>query len=161
MDAHIMDCCICCDEITAATGQATLACSHTFHLGCVGQWLMKNSSCPMCRSETCAKEKIFVPEVEEEQIDFNYTTDSIVDEVPEFDADAHALWVMRETFMRLEDGLSIASVGSTPTLVAEKLWTWEAEFAGVSTVEQAWRRSMHQMATTCLTHSDERGYESC
>ena len=115
-----MECSICCDEIVAATGQVTLGCSHQFHLGCVGRWLLKSSTCPMCRGETCAKEKILADdemiefEEDEEEEDDNDEqeeddNDEQEEEIPEFDDAAHALWVMRKTFEMLDDGLSIAS----------------------------------------------------
>jgi len=110
-----MECSICCDEIVAATGQVTLGCSHQFHLGCVGRWLLKSSTCPMCRGETCAKEKILADdemiefEEEEEEDEEEEEEDNDEEEIPEFDDAAHALWVMRKTFEMLDDGLSIAS----------------------------------------------------
>ena len=107
-----MECSICCDEIVAATGQVTLGCSHQFHLGCVGRWLLKSSTCPMCRGETCAKEKILADDeyFEEEEEDEDEQEEEVdEEEIPEFDDAAHALWVMRKTFEMLDDGLSIAS----------------------------------------------------
>ena len=109
-----MECSICCDEIVAATGQVTLGCSHQFHLGCVGRWLLKSSTCPMCRGETCAKEKILADdemiEFEEDEEEGDNDEEEVDDEqIPEFDDAAHALWVMRKTFEMLDDGLSIAS----------------------------------------------------
>ena len=106
-----MECSICCDEIVAATGQVTLGCSHQFHLGCVGRWLLKSSTCPMCRGETCAKEKILTEDeyFEEEEGEEEEEDEVDEEEIPEFDDAAHALWVMRKTFEMLDDGLSIAS----------------------------------------------------
>ena len=162
-----MECSICCDDIKTETGQVTLACSHTFHLGCVGRWLMKSNTCPMCRGETCEQEKFHVEEEQEEEyeeeeyeIEFdNGGGESIVEEVPEFDAAVHALWVMRETFKMLEDGQSISSEGAAAP-APDMLWTWQEAYIDVGPVEQAWRRSMHQRAITNTTTGDERGYES-
>lgn len=54
-----MECSICTDLITAETGQATLACSHTFHLGCIGRWSTQGATnCPLCRAELGEKEVI-------------------------------------------------------------------------------------------------------
>jgi len=51
------ECCICLDEIVVATtGCVQLACSHTYHLGCISTWFQKNPSCPECRSAPTEKE---------------------------------------------------------------------------------------------------------
>lgn len=45
------DCSICFDIIDVKkTGQVDMSCSHKFHLKCIGTWLSKNSSCPLCRN---------------------------------------------------------------------------------------------------------------
>ena len=54
-----MECSICTDLITAETGQVTLACSHTFHLGCIGRWSTQGATnCPLCRANLGEKEII-------------------------------------------------------------------------------------------------------
>ncbi len=54
-----MECSICTDPITDQTGQVKLACSHTFHLGCIGRWMTRGASnCPMCRTDLGEKEVI-------------------------------------------------------------------------------------------------------
>lgn len=105
------ECSICYDTISAATGQVTLACSHVYHLGCVGKWLMEHASCPLCRAEPCDKEKIAVSAEDEED---DYSADDEEedwgddrDSIPEFDEEAHAFWVMRTTFERLEQEQTI------------------------------------------------------
>jgi len=58
-DMDCPDCSICTDPITAETGQVKLACSHTFHLACIGRWTTRGSStCPLCRTELGDKERI-------------------------------------------------------------------------------------------------------
>ena len=118
----------------------------------------------MCRGETCAQEKIQAPEEEFDEVfdEEEYEEgESIVEEVPEFDAAVHALWVMRETFKMLDDGQSIVSEGSAPPPPSDEIWTWESHLApGGGSAETVWRRSMHQMSTTNMTLGDERGYES-
>lgn len=70
-----MDCAICYDAITKATGKIDLSCSHTFHIRCLTSWFKSQSenylyqSCPCCRHE--ANEDEEVPMIEEtEQIRF-------------------------------------------------------------------------------------------
>ncbi len=54
-----MECSICTDLITDQTGQVKLACSHTFHLGCIARWMTRGASnCPMCRTDLGEKEVI-------------------------------------------------------------------------------------------------------
>ena len=51
------ECCICLDEIVVATtGCVQLACSHTYHLGCISTWFQNNPSCPECRHKAVEKE---------------------------------------------------------------------------------------------------------
>lgn len=47
-----MDCSICLEQATGQTGQATLSCGHTFHVGCIAGWLVADGpkSCPNCRN---------------------------------------------------------------------------------------------------------------
>ena len=40
-------CAICHEDDTVV--RHTLACNHTFHLHCIGKWLLNNRTCPMCR----------------------------------------------------------------------------------------------------------------
>jgi hypothetical protein len=166
-----MDCSICYESISAATGQVSLSCSHHFHLGCIGRWLLKSSSCPLCRGETCEKEKIVVESYEEsyEESEESGTTveldhgggepSTIELDVPEFDAAAHALWVMRETFKMLDDGESILSEGSAPSApsATDEQWSWEQYNDGI--VSQVRMRSM-QLGNHAWCHGSERGYDS-
>uniref|UniRef100_A0A6C0BJ93 RING-type domain-containing protein n=1 Tax=viral metagenome TaxID=1070528 RepID=A0A6C0BJ93_9ZZZZ len=146
-----MECSICCDEIVASTGQVTLGCSHQFHLGCVGRWLLKSSTCPMCRGETCSKEKILA---EDEMIDFEEEEEEDEEEeeeednIPEFDEAALALWTMRRTFEMLEEGQSIEVVAAAPLRAKED---------SVSHVH--FERSM-QASALIWRYAEERGYDS-
>jgi ankyrin repeat protein len=45
-----MDCSICFDAITEATGRTILGCKHEFHLKCVVTWLQMGAGCPYCRA---------------------------------------------------------------------------------------------------------------
>lgn len=49
-----MECIICSEDITAATGRTVLGCGHEFHAVCVARWFCRQegaSSCPCCRQE--------------------------------------------------------------------------------------------------------------
>lgn len=51
-------CPICHEAITKETGITTMSCSHSFHLKCIGTWILKSTSCPCCRSEISEHEKL-------------------------------------------------------------------------------------------------------
>lgn len=53
-----MECSICLNDITKTTGLVTLGCCHSFHLACIGRWVLKNESCPLCRQELGEQERI-------------------------------------------------------------------------------------------------------
>jgi NADH:ubiquinone oxidoreductase subunit F (NADH-binding) len=70
-----MECSICYSEINAGTGKVELSCSHSFHFSCLTKWFDKQrlkqscESCPLCRHETTAFEKMpdmLVEDTEEE-----------------------------------------------------------------------------------------------
>jgi hypothetical protein len=135
----ILECSICCDEIGCA--RATLSCNHTFHLGCIGRWILKNETCPMCRGEMEDKERIqedeeedeeeeeeeSVGDEEEEEDDMDGDDDRSVYwrrvgtgrwiiepstlKIPQYNEEEHALWVMRKTFEMVDDGASIEPQG--------------------------------------------------
>lgn len=111
------ECSICYDAISSATGQVTLACSHVYHLGCVGRWFQDHSSCPLCRAEPCEKERIVADEEEEEE---GEEEEEEEEEIPSFDEEAHAFWVMRTTFEKLERGEGIASEADPKHFVPSK-----------------------------------------
>lgn len=59
-----MECSICYNEITAATGKVELSCLHPFHFTCLTKWFDKqklsgsNENCPLCRHESTEFEKM-------------------------------------------------------------------------------------------------------
>lgn len=55
-----MDCSICHEAISATTGIATLSCSHSFHINCIGKWLISldAGTCPCCRKKMNALEDL-------------------------------------------------------------------------------------------------------
>ena len=56
---HEHDCPICFDPITAATGEVRMACTHSFHLGCIGTWLQEGGqTCPYCRTAVQETERL-------------------------------------------------------------------------------------------------------
>jgi Ring finger domain len=148
-----MECSICQDTIEASGGHVTLACQHHYHLGCIGRWLLKSETCPMCRQETSDKEKILKNDermswAEEEEEDEEDAFSEEDTDIPEFNEAAHALWVMRKTFEMLEDGQSIQSETSTRQVI-------DPEHDGIHIVRQRQRREgLHWLL------DDDRGYES-
>jgi hypothetical protein len=64
-----MECSICLNEITKATGLTTLACAHNFHIGCIGRWILKNESCPLCRHELAEHERIAEDDPDATEVD--------------------------------------------------------------------------------------------
>ena len=57
------DCSICLHTIAVSTtGCVEMSCSHKFHLKCIGTWLSKNSSCPLCRNTPSEMETLLKPE---------------------------------------------------------------------------------------------------
>ena len=69
-----MECSICFNAITAATGKVELSCSHPFHFSCLTKWFDKQNmqgceqNCPLCRHEANEFEKMPEP-VEDEEDD--------------------------------------------------------------------------------------------
>jgi len=140
-----MDCSICFDAINASTGSTTTSCGHTFHFRCLAHWSIQkiqaadHQNCPLCRHEMVESERLPEPaddeedeedeeysdrDEEDDQEDEEYLRFVIDNEeavrraaagIPEFDEAAHALWVMRTTFERLDDGESIDS-GEAPVI---------------------------------------------
>ena len=59
-----MDCSICCEAITDATGKIQLSCSHIYHVSCATKWFAEKASnglpetCPMCRHQISDLEEI-------------------------------------------------------------------------------------------------------
>lgn len=176
-----MECSICFDDMCGALGTATMTCGHQFHLGCVARWLLKTESCPLCRREATDKEKI-ADDQSEDSCSEDDEESVISDEegnwvrmgdgrwilsttlgslnIPEYDHDKHAFWVMRRTFELAEAGESIspaadpvaasASTVSIPNSFKRTEWRHEP---GLQTVQ--WR---HMETDSDL--ADERGYES-
>lgn len=125
-----MECSICFAAIEKSV--TTLSCGHHFHLGCIGRWILKNESCPLCRHEMEEHEKIAEDVEEDEEEDYESEYDSEEEEsdydeleevnvarvngrwreldeshkmfIPKFDPEAHAFWVLRTTFEKLESG---------------------------------------------------------
>ena len=77
-DMDVPECSICTNPITAETGRAQLACSHTFHLGCIGRWTTRgDTTCPLCRREVTPLERILAAdETPSEESDSDEPTDA-------------------------------------------------------------------------------------
>lgn len=116
-----------------------MACGHHFHIGCLGRWLLKNESCPYCRHEAVEHERIEDDASEDSDSlddESEYESDhdgewiragngrwiSVVRRqarlaelpIPEYDEEAHALWVWRTTMEQLEAGAEIAPMKVLP-----------------------------------------------
>jgi hypothetical protein len=63
------ECAICFDEVNEATGFTRLACSHSYHLGCIVKWLSKCANCPVCRRQTSTYESVPRNELVQEDLD--------------------------------------------------------------------------------------------
>jgi hypothetical protein len=86
-----MECSICFNAITSATGKVELSCSHPFHFSCLTTWFDKQKiqggceNCPLCRHEANEFEKMPAgPENEEDEEDDDETWDAD-DEEPTLD----------------------------------------------------------------------------
>ena len=80
-----MECSICFNAITSATGKVELSCSHPFHFSCLTTWFDKqnyqgmHANCPICRHEVNEFEKM--PEPEEEEDDESWEEEPTLDEL--------------------------------------------------------------------------------
>ena len=50
-EASKLTCPICIDDVAIGCHITRLPCSHRFHRDCIGKWLVKTRTCPLCRSE--------------------------------------------------------------------------------------------------------------
>jgi len=81
-----MECSICYNEITSATGKVELSCSHPFHFSCLTTWFDKqnyqgvHANCPICRHEANEFEKMPEPVDEDEEDEDDMMTDDEDDE---------------------------------------------------------------------------------
>ena len=117
-----MECSICLSDITALTGVYTTSCGHSFHFRCALTWFVNSEveNCPMCRHEMGENEKL--PEEPQEEYEEEEEEEEDSDcAIPEFDDEAHALWVFRKTFQMLEDNDSIVPDGYVVNHGAEDL----------------------------------------
>lgn len=68
-----MNCSICFEAITKASGSTTLSCEHTFHFRCIHTWFSKQvdqemtQSCPCCRDKGSTLDRCHEEEEEEEE----------------------------------------------------------------------------------------------
>jgi len=79
-----MDCAICCDAITAATGKSVMSCGHEFHMACLVKWLQKpdgTGNCPYCRAEPSEKERLVAPPADDSDDDDDDDDDDDEEEV--------------------------------------------------------------------------------
>ena len=138
------ECSVCLEEIALTTGSATMACGHCFHIGCLARWLTKNQSCPYCRHEANEHERINEDLEEDESTEYEEDSEEgdARDEdmgeqwvrvgtgrwitirqrqqrqeplaIPEYNEEAHALWVFRKTMEMLESGEELGAQKELP-----------------------------------------------
>lgn len=145
-----MECSICFDEITSSSGQVVLGCSHTYHLGCVSRWFLKETTCPLCRQETGEKEKILDVISESEEEDEEEEIEEEDDDIPEFNDAVHALWMMRKTFEMIDEGQSITAIPPRETII---------HFRGHESLDYV-LTTRSRRAGLIWRFVDDRGYES-
>lgn len=119
-----MDCTICFEPINERTGSATLSCGHLFHFGCLARWILKNQTCPYCRHSANAFETIHQDQESDSESEYESTEISneeepslrwvrigpgrwrtfphVMNEIPDFNEEDHALWVFRSFFQELD-----------------------------------------------------------
>lgn len=55
------NCPICLDEFNNSSGNSvekiSLSCNHIYHKGCIGEWVIKNNTCPLCRQNLNFQDK--------------------------------------------------------------------------------------------------------
>lgn len=115
-----------------------MACGHCFHIGCLARWLVKNESCPYCRHEANEQERIEEDKEEDESTEYEEEDEEEEQdtwvrvgrgrwitvrerqqrqdtfEIPEFDEEAHALWVFRKTMELVESGEPVSAQKDMP-----------------------------------------------
>jgi hypothetical protein len=47
----VSECSICLESYRSGQEVSILACSHEYHSSCIGEWMLKSRSCPMCRKD--------------------------------------------------------------------------------------------------------------
>ena len=72
-------CPICYDPITKDTGVTTLACTHSYHLGCISRWFSNHESCPCCRSPPTDYEVILSEENENDVIELDEEQRTVIE----------------------------------------------------------------------------------
>ena len=134
------DCSVCLEEISQTTGSSTMACGHSFHIRCLGTWLLQHETCPYCRHEANEHERINKELQDDESTEYEDEEESVEDEgeqwvrvgagrwitirrreqvqqplaIPEYDEEAHAFWVFRKTMEILESGEELAAQKEIP-----------------------------------------------
>ena len=121
-----MECTICLESIDERTGSATLSCGHIYHFGCLARWILKTQTCPYCRHETNSFETIRQDEEADTESEYESTAVSdnenlptlrwvrigpgrwrtfplLIQEIPKFNEEDHALWVFRSFFQEIND----------------------------------------------------------
>ena len=84
----VKECIICIEPIINTSACRMLSCFHIYHSHCIGNWLLSNSSCPMCNKKLITKEDVRINQQELEKnsisVDMDcFYSDHIVERIPD------------------------------------------------------------------------------
>jgi hypothetical protein len=143
-----MECAICFEAITAQTGCTTMACSHSFHFGCLVKWFGSQAekdiheSCPCCRHEATEHERLpeeDANEASEQEESDEEESDEESDEESEEDCDAEH-----------EEMLELLSIGwfnyRSSKYCPQTTESLSLEYYAAMRIQAAWRAYLPRMA---------------
>lgn len=119
-----MECSICFEDVSAATGKTEMACGHTYHFPCLVRWFMEqlekgqDETCPCCRRVASATERFPDKEDSDEEEDEDYEEESDEEDAgpPYYEHEDEQLWLTRAEL----DNILKTTLGATG--VPDTLW---------------------------------------